>query len=294
MKKTKPILKLGIPKGSLQESTIELFKRAGIRISASDRSYFPYCDDDEIEIMMVRSQEMARYVQDGLFDAGLTGYDWILESGAKVKEVCELVYGKSGFRPVRWVLAVPNNSKIRSIRDLKGKTVATELVNVVKKYLRKNKVKATVEYSWGATEAKAGILVDAIVELTETGRSLQANQLRIVEDILASTTRFIANTKAWEDPWKRDKIDGLALLLQGALAAEGMVGLKMNLEDKNLVKVMEVLPSLKRPTISRLTLPGWIAVEVVVSESIVKKVLPELKKIGAEGIIEYPLNKLIA
>ncbi|MCB4757444.1 MAG: ATP phosphoribosyltransferase [Elusimicrobia bacterium] len=294
MKKSKRILKLGIPKGSLQDSTIELFKKAGIRISPSDRSYFPYCDDEDLEIMMVRSQEMARYVEEGLFDAGLTGYDWILESGAKVKEVCELVYGKSGFRPIRWVLAVPNDSKIRSIKDLKGRTVATELVSVVKKFFQKNKVKAVVEYSWGATEAKAGILVDAIVELTETGRSLKANQLRIVQDILSSTTRFIANHKAWLDPWKRDKINGIAILLQGALAAEGMVGIKMNLEDKNLVKVMDILPSLKRPTVSRLTLPGWIAVEVVVSESIVKRVLPELKRIGAEGIIEYPLNKLIA
>ncbi len=287
-------LKLGLPKGSLQESTIEIFKKAGIRISASDRSYFPYCDDEDIEVMLIRSQEMGKYVQDGLFDAGLTGYDWILESGAKVKEVCELTYGKSGFKPVRWVLAVPEASPIRSVKDLKGKLIATELVNYVTKYLAKKKVKAKVEYSWGATEAKAGILVDAIVELTETGRSLRANGLRIVEDLLSSTTRFIANDKAWADPWKRKKIENIAILLKGALAAEGMVGLKMNLKDSALDEVMKILPSLKRPTVSPLTLPGWMALEVVVEEKIVKKIIPELKRVGAEGIIEYPLNKLIA
>ena len=290
----KKILKLGMPKGSLQESTIELFKKAGIRISAGDRSYFPYCDDDEIEIMLVRSQEMGKYVQDGLFDVGLTGYDWILETDAKVHEVCELQYGKSGFRPVRWVLAVPNDSKIQNVKDLNGKTVATELVNYVTKYLKKKNVKAKVEFSWGATEAKAGMLVDAIVELTETGRSLKDNNLRIVEDLLSSTTRFIANKKAWADSWKRQKIENIAILLQGALAAEGMVGLKMNLREENLSKIMSILPSLKRPTVSQLTMPGWIAIEVVVQESVVKKIIPELKRAGAEGIIEYPLNKLIA
>lgn len=290
----KRILKLGMPKGSLQEATTELFKKAGIRISSGDRSYFPYCDDEEIEVMLVRSQEMGKYVQDGLFDAGLTGQDWILETDSKVKEVCELIYGKSGFRPVRWVLAVPNDSKIQSVKDLQGKTIATELVNFTKKYLSERKIKATVEFSWGATEAKAGMLVDAIVELTETGRSLKANKLRIVEDLLASTTRFIANAEAWKDPWKREKIENIAILLKGALAAEGMVGLKMNLEEKNLEKIMGILPSLKRPTVSKLTLPGWIAIEVVVEESVVKRILPELKRAGAEGIIEYPLNKLIA
>lgn len=293
-KQSKKVLKLGLPKGSLQESTTELFRRAGFRISTGSRSYFPYCDDEEIEIMLIRSQEMARYVQDGLFDVGLTGYDWILESGAKVKEIAELVYGKSGFRPVRWVLAVPNDSKIKSVKDLKGKTVATELVNFVKKYFSKKKVKATIEYSWGATEAKAGMLVDAIVELTETGRSLKANKLRIVEDLLSSTTRFIANKKSWEDPWKRKKIENIAVLLKGALAAEGMVGLKFNIKDDNLGKIMSLLPSLKRPTVSPLTLPGWIAVEVVIPETVVKNILPQLKRMGAEGIIEYPLNKLIA
>jgi ATP phosphoribosyltransferase len=294
MSTAKRVLKLGLPKGSLQESTMELFRKAGIRISSSDRSYFPYCDDEEIEIMLIRSQEMGKYVQDGLFDAGFTGQDWILETRAKVKEICELVYGKSGFKPVRWVLAVPENSKIKSVQDLSGKRVATELVNYVKRYLAKRKVKATVEYSWGATEAKAGILVDAIVELTETGRSLKANQLRIVEDVLSSTTRFIANRKAWDDPWKREKIENIAILLKGALAAEGMVGLKMNLKEERLPEIMRILPSLKRPTVSPLTLQGWMALEVVVEEKVVKKILPDLKRAGAEGIIEYPLNKLIA
>jgi len=293
MSSAKRVLKLGLPKGSLQESTVELFRKAGIRISSSDRSYFPDCDDDQIEVMLIRSQEMARYVQDGLFDAGITGQDWILETGARVKQICELVYGKSGFKPVRWVLAVPEHSRIKSIRGLQGKTVATELVNCVKKYLAGKKIKATVEYSWGATEAKAGILVDAIVELTETGRSLKANQLRIIEDILSSTTRFIANKKAWKDPWKREKMENIAILLKGALAAEGMVGLKMNLKQNDLPKIMAILPSLKRPTVSPLTLPGWMALEVVVEENVVKRMIPDLKRAGAQGIIEYALNKLI-
>lgn len=287
-------LKLGLPKGSLQDSTIELFRKAGIRINSSDRSYFPYCDDEEIEVMLIRSQEMGKYVQDGLFDCGITGKDWILETSANVKEVCELVYGKSGFKPVRWVLAVPENSKVRSINDLQGKTVATELVQYVRKYFAKRKVKARIEYSWGATEAKAGILVDAIVELTETGRSLKANQLRIIEDILSSTTRFIANKKAWNDSWKREKMENIAILLKGALAAEGMVGLKMNLLESDLPKVMSILPSLKKPTVSPLTIPGWMALEVVVEEGVVKRIIPDLKRAGAQGIIEYPLNKLIA
>lgn len=294
MSSAKKILKLGLPKGSLQESTIDLFRRAGIRVSSSDRSYFPYCDDEEIEIMLIRSQEMARFVQDGLFDAGITGHDWILETGASVKQICELIYAKSGFKPVRWVLAVPEGSKVKTIKDLHGKTIATELVNYVRKYFASKKVKAKVEYSWGATEAKAGILVDAIVELTETGRSLKANHLRIIEDVLSSTTRFIANKQAWHDPWKREKMENIAILLKGALAAEGMVGLKMNLMEKDLKKVMAILPSLKRPTVSPLTLPGWMALEVVVEEKIVKRMIPDLKRAGAEGIIEYPLNKLIA
>ncbi|MGQ0645644.1 MAG: ATP phosphoribosyltransferase [Elusimicrobiota bacterium] len=286
-------LKLGMPKGSLQESTIELFRKAGIRVHASDRSYFPSCDDEDLEIMLVRSQEMATYVEDGLFDAGLTGKDWIMETGADVKEVCELLYAKSGFRPVRWVLAVPESSPIKSVKDLEGKRIATEVVNVVNKYLAGHKVKAKVEFSWGATEAKAGILVDAIVELTETGSSLRANKLRIVDELLTSSTRFIANHKAWEDSWKRHKIENLAILLQGALAAEGLVGLKMNLREADLQKIMDVLPALKQPTISRLTLAGWIAIEVIMAEKEVKQKIPALKRAGAEGIIEYPLNKVI-
>jgi ATP phosphoribosyltransferase len=287
-------LKLGMPKGSLQESTIELFRKAGIRVSAADRSYFPSCDDEELEIMLVRSQEMATYVEDGVFDAGLTGRDWIMESGARVKEVCELVYAKSGFRPVRWVLCVPEVSPIKSVKQLQGKRIATELVSVVRKYLAQHKVKAKVEFSWGATEAKAGRFVDAIVELTETGSSLRANKLRIVDEILTSSTRLIANAKAWTDPWKRQKIETIALLLQGALAAEGMVGLKMNLHEKNLSSVMGILSALRKPTLSRLTEPGWIALEVIMAEKEVKRKIPALKHAGVEGIIEYPLNKVIA
>jgi len=286
-------LKLGFPKGSLQESTIELFRKAGIRINPSSRSYFPSTDDEELDIMMVRSQEMAKYVEDGVFDCGLTGFDWICESGANVKEVCELLYAKSGFRPVRWVLAVPNDSKIRSIKDLRGKRVATELVNYVKKYFARKKVKAEIEFSWGATEAKAPALVDAIVELTETGSSLRANNLRIVEDVLVSTTRLITNSRAWKDSWKREKIENLAILLKGALAAEGMVGLKMNVKEANLKKIEQILPALKKPTISRLDLKGWVALEVIIEEQTVKRIIPALKRAGAEGIIEYPLNKVI-
>jgi len=286
-------LRLGFPKGSLQDSTIELFKKAGIRINVSSRSYFPSSDDDELEIMLVRSQEMARYVQEGFFDCGLTGFDWICESGAKVREVCELNYAKSGFRPVRWVLCVPEVSKIKSIKDLQGKRVATELVNYTRKYFAKNKVKADIEFSWGATEAKAGSLVDAIVELTETGSSLRANKLRIVEEMLTSTTRFIANDKALADKWKREKIENMAMLLKGALAAEGMVGLKMNVPCKSLDKVIAVLPALKKPTISQLSDENWVALEVVIEEKTVKKLIPALKRAGAEGIIEYPLNKII-
>ena len=286
-------LKLGFPKGSLQESTLELFKKAGIRIYVSDRSYFPSCDDEELEIMLVRSQEMAKYVEDGVFDAGLTGFDWICESGAKVKEVCELIYAKSGFRPVRWVLAVPEDSKIKSIKDLKGKRIATELAGYVKKYLAKKKVSADVEFSWGATEAKAGRFVDAIVELTESGSSLRANKLRIVEEVLTSTTRFIANNDSWKDPWKRKKIENIAILLKSALAAEGMVGLKMNVPKQGLKKVLSVLPALKKPTVSQLTDKNWTALEVILEEKTVKKILPELKRAGAQGIIEYPLNKIV-
>jgi ATP phosphoribosyltransferase len=286
-------LKLGFPKGSLQDSTVELFKKAGIRINVSSRSYYPVSDDDELELMLVRSQEMAKYVQDGFFDAGLTGYDWICESDAKIEEVCELSYAKSGFRPVRWVLAVPEYSEIKSIKDLHGKRVATELLNFTKKYFAKNKVEAEIEFSWGATEAKAGKLVDAIVELTETGSSLKANELRIVEEMLTSTTRFITNAKALEDNWKREKIENLSMLLKGALAAENMVGLKMNVPLECLDKIMSLLPALKNPTVSQLADKSWVALEAILEEKTVKKIIPALKRSGAMGIIEYPLNKII-
>lgn len=286
-------LKLGLPKGSLQESTIEIFKRAGIRVNASDRSYFPGCDDEELELMLVRAQEMARYVADGVFDAGIAGHDWVTEAGVDVKEVCELMYAKSGFRPVRWVLAVSNDSNIQSVKDLEGKRIATELVGFVKKWLAEKKVKAEVEFSWGATEAKCPHLVDAIVELTETGSSLKANKLRIVDTLLTSTTRLFANQAAWKDSWKREKLENLAMLLKGAIEAEGLVGLKLNLEQKNQEAILKLLPALKRPTVAQLTEPGWVAIEVVIEEKTVKKLIPQLKRAGASGIIEYPLNKVI-
>jgi ATP phosphoribosyltransferase len=286
-------LKLGFPKGSLQDATVELFRKAGTKISVSSRSYYPISDDDELEIMLVRSQEMAKYVRDGVFDAGLAGFDWICESGAKVEEVCELNYAKSGFRSVRWVLAVPEDSKIKSIKDLEGKRVATELINYTKKYFAKNKIKADVEFSWGATEAKAGKLVDAIVELTETGSSLRANKLRVIAEMFSSTTRFIANDKALNDSWKKEKIENMAMLLKGALAAEGMVGLKMNVPLEFLEKVLVVLPVHKKPTVSQLSDSKWVALEIIIEERIVKKIIPVLKRSGATDIIEYPLNKII-
>jgi ATP phosphoribosyltransferase len=272
---------------------MELFRKAGIRIYVGERSYFPSCDDPELEVMLVRAQEIARYVEDGIFDAGLTGYDWIRENKAKVKEVSELVYSKSGYRPVKWVLAVSNNSRVKSVKDLEGKKIATEVVSVVKDYLKKKRVKAEVEFSWGATEAKAGTLADAIVELTETGSSLEANYLRTIDTVMESTTRLIANKRSYQNPWKRNKIENIAILLQGALAAEGMVGLKMNVREKDIPKLMEILPALKKPTVSRLTIPGWVALEVILKEEMAKKILPELKRAGAQGIIEYPLNKVI-
>lgn len=286
-------LKLGLPKGSLQESTIDIFKRAGIRVHASERSYYPGCDDEELDIMLVRAQEMARYVADGVFDCGIAGYDWVMEAGVTVQEICELMYAKTGFRPVRWVLAVPNDSPIQSVKDLEGKRIATELTGFVKKWLAQHQVKADVEFSWGATEAKAGALVDAIVELTETGSSLRANKLRIVDTLLTSSTRFFANPEAWKDAWKREKMENLAMLLKGAIEAEGLVGLKMNVEKKNFDALIKVLPAMKKPTVAQLTDPEWSAIEVVIEEKTVKKLIPQLKRAGASGIIEYPLNKVI-
>jgi ATP phosphoribosyltransferase len=286
-------LKIGLPKGSLQENTFELFKKAGFKIYTESRQYKPYCDDEELDITLVRAQEIPKYVEEGVFDCGISGYDWILETNAKVKEICELVYSKSGFRPVRWVVAVPESSEITSITQLKNKRIATELVNYVKKYFKKKKIPVKVEFSWGATEVKVPDLADAIVELTETGSSLRANKLKIIEEILVSTPRFIANHNSLKDEWKKEKIENIVLLLKGALEAEAMVGLKMNVEKKNLEKIEKILPALKNPTISQLSDPNWVAVEVALKESEVKKIIPLLKKAGAQGIIEYPLNKVV-
>jgi ATP phosphoribosyltransferase len=287
-------LKLGLPKGSLEEATVRMFKKAGFNISISSRSYFPSIDDEEIEPYLLRPQEMARYVSDGALDCGITGEDWTVESGKAVIKVCELIYGKQGLRPVRWVLAVPNDSEVRKPSDLKGKRIATELVNVTSKYFRKRRINVDIEFSWGATEAKVSAgLADAIVELTETGASLKANNLRIIDTICESTTIIVANKKSWRDKWKRQKIGSIALLLKGALAAEEKVGLKMNVEEKNLGKVISILPAIKKPTISQLSLKGWCAIETIVDEKVVRAIIPRLKQQGAQGIIEYPLNKVI-
>jgi len=286
-------LRLGIPKGSLQDATVALFARAGFNLYVNPRSYFPTIDDPEIECMLIRAQEMARYVQDGILDMGLTGRDWVLEQNAKVKEVCPLLYARGGLRPVRWVVAVPNDSPIQRIRDLQGKRVATELVQFTRRYLKKKGVEAQVEFSWGATEVKAPRLADAIVELTETGSSLRANNLRVVETILESTTVLIANREAWKDPWKREKIGNIAMLLQGALRAEEKVGLKMNVGRGDLDRILKVLPAMQNPTISTLSEAGWFSLEVIVDQKIVRDLIPVLKKEGASGIVEYPLNKVI-
>jgi ATP phosphoribosyltransferase len=287
------ILKLGLPKGSLQESTLKLFKKAGYNISVDSRSYYPVFDDAEIEAMLIRAQEMARYVDNGVLDCGLTGKDWILEQEADVKKVAELNYAKEGLRPVKWVIAVPNDSEIKNIKDLRGKRIATELVGFTKKYLRSKGVRAQVDFSWGATEIKPPYLADAIVELTETGSSLKANNLRIIKTILVSSTRFIANKKAWKDKWKRQKMENIVLLLKGALAAEEKVGLKMNVSEKSLKRVMSLLSAMHSPTISKLSDKEWFALEVMIDERIVRDLIPKLKSAGASGITEYPLNKVI-
>jgi ATP phosphoribosyltransferase len=288
-----PKLKLGLPKGSLQESTFKLFGKAGYRVQVSSRSYYPTIDDANIDCTLVRAQEMARYVDIGIFDVGLTGKDWILEQNADVVEVAELRYAKGGLNPVRWVVAVPEDSKIKSIKDLKGKRIATELVGYTKRYLKSKGVSAEIEFSWGATEVKPPKLADAIVELTETGSSLRANKLRIVEVMLESTTRLIANKKAWNDPWKRKKIESMAMLLQGALAAEEKVGLKMNVPKKTLKEICSILPAMHSPTISHQTDPEWVSLEVMLDEKQARDLIPRLKRRGASGIIEYPLNKVI-
>lgn len=287
-------LKLGLPKGSLQEATIKIFERAGFKIVVRSRSYFPSIDDSEIEPVLLRAQEMSRYVEDQTLDCGITGADWVMENGSKVKALAELHYSKQTENKVRWVLAVPENAKIKSVKDLAGKKIATEVVGITKRYLKKHNVKADVEFSWGATEAKVTSgLVDAIVELTETGSSLKANKLRIVETLCESNTQFIANKQACADSWKKSKMEQIIMLLQGALAASNMVGLKMNILEKNFDKVRSLLPSLKEPTVSRLSDPKWLAIETVISENIVRVLIPRLKMAGAQGIIEYPLNKLI-
>jgi len=289
-----PKLRLGLPKGSLQEATIKLFERAGFKIFISERSYFLRIDDDEIDPVLLRAQEMSRYIEDEAIDCGITGEDWILENNSNVERLSDLLYAKQSAVKVRWVLAAPEDSSIRSVQDLQGKRIATELVSVTKNYLKENKVTADVEFSWGATEAKvASGLVDAVVELTETGSSLKANKLRIVSTICESTTQFIANKKAVKDPWKKKKMEQLLMLLKGALAANNMVGLKMNLEEKNLKKVLKLLTALKNPTIAPLSQNNWVAVETVIDEGMVRTLIPQLKEAGAQGIIEYSLNKLI-
>jgi ATP phosphoribosyltransferase len=286
-------LKLGIPKGSLEHATIDLFKRAGFNISTSSRSYFPAIDDPEIECMLIRAQEMARYVEDGVLDAGLTGRDWIAESEARVETVADLIYAKQSFGKVRWVLAVPESSNIQSVKDREGKIIATELVATTKRYLAANGITAKVEFSWGATEVKPPELADAIVEVTETGSSLRANKLRIVETILESNTQLIANTDSWRDQWKRRKLEDVKMLLQGAINALGKVGLMLNVRKDDLPRVLDVLPALKRPTISHLSDDEWLAVNTILDESTVRTIIPRLKEAGAQGIVEYPLNKIV-
>jgi len=288
-----PILKLGIPKGSLENATIDLFRRAGFQITVNSRSYFPAIDDPNIECMLIRAQEMARYVEDGVLDAGLTGQDWIAESEANVQSVADLVYAKQSFGRVRWVLAVPESSTVRSVKDLEGKVIATELVQTTNRYLAKNGVSAKVEFSWGATEVKPPILADAIVEVTETGSSLRANNLRIVETVIESNTVFIANNESWKNDAKRSQLLDIKMLLEGAINAMGKVGLMLNIEKQNLQAIIDLLPALKKPTISNLTDENWLALNTILDESTVRTIIPRLKAAGASGIVEYPLNKIV-
>ena len=286
------ILKLGIPVGSLQQATIELFSKAGFHIVDSKRSYRPRIDDEQIQLIMLRAQEMSRYVEDGVLDAGITGYDWITENGSDVVQVCELAYSKATSKPARWVLAVPDESRVQSPQDLAGAIVATELKNVTKKYFADKKIDVKVEFSWGATEVKAR-LVDAIVELTETGTSLQANNLRIVDTVISSTTRFIANKRAWNEPFKREKVENITILLSAAVNASSMVGLKMNIKKNNLDSILNILPAEKSPTVSSLADSGYVAIEVIIDDKIERSLVPRLTRAGASANITYPLNKVI-
>lgn len=286
-------LKLGLPAGSLQKTTMEMFKKAGFNIYVNERSYFPYVDDEDLECILIRAQEIPRYVMNGVLDAGISGKDWITETKADVEEVMDLKYSKQGLKPVKLVLAVPNDSQIRGIKDLQGKKIATELVEVTKDFLLQNNIQASVEFSWGATEVKPPILVDAIAELTETGRSLKANNLRIIETILESTPRFIANKESWKMDWKKKKIEQIVTLLKGALLAEEKVAVKMNVNKENLAAVLSLLPALRKPTISELHEEGWVAVETIIDEKKVRELVYKLKEAGAEGIIEFGLNKII-
>jgi ATP phosphoribosyltransferase len=289
------VLKLGIPKGSLEESTIKMFKKAGYNISVSSRSYYPWVDDEELSILMVRAQEMARYVEQGILDAGITGKDWVEENGDGngIVTVSSLNYSKSTKNPVRWVVAVHKDSDIKAISDLNGKRIATEAVEMTKKYLKKNRIDAHVEFSWGATEVKCPTLVDAIVEITETGSSLKANNLVIIDEVMVSTTQLIANSDSWNNSWKRNKIENINLLLQAVLEAEGKVGLMLNVMKKDLDNVLKILPALQKPTVSALSDAEWVDVNTIIEEKIVRDIVPELKRMGATGIVEYPLNKII-
>ncbi len=287
------ILKLGIPAGSLQEACAELFRKAGYKITFSSRSYYPSIDDPEIECLLIRAQEMARYVEDGILDAGITGYDWVMETQANVHEVCEMVFSKTSRRPVRWVLCVPEDSPVQTVQDLQGKRIATEAVGLTQAYLAKHGVTAEVEFSWGATEVKPPRLADAIVEVTETGSSLRANHLRIVDQVIESTTRLIVNKQSWDDEWKREKLQSISLMLQSCLAAEGKVGLMMNVRRGDLQEVLAALPALKDPTVASLSDPEWVAVNTILDEHIVRSIVPRLKAAGANGIVEFPISKII-
>jgi len=288
-----PLLMLGLPKGSLQDSTIKLFAKAGFNISVSSRSYRPSIDDEELDGRFVRAQEVSRYVEHGYFDCGLTGQDWVRENSSDVVEVCSLVYSRASNKRSKWIIAVPEASPVRTVKDLEGKRIATEVVNITRQYLKDNGVNAEVEFSWGATEVKVPDLVDAIVDLTETGNSIRANKLRIVDTLLYTNTVLIANKASWEDPGKRKKIENIAMLLQSALEANTKVGLKLNIEKTKLDGILTDLPALRNPTINRLTDEAWVAIDTIIDEKVVREIIPELKKRGAEGIIEYPLNKVV-